>query len=118
MEADAANDIERAALGDRIQRVCRLREGPEAWLEILDLELQITNAAWHRAGLAEEAKELLSKQEAGTLAGEDQRRLRRLEGRYRDLREQMMQLMRWVEGLTGDKAFLGRHPFELWDIVD
>lgn len=106
------------ALQKRVTEVCALFEERDPWIDVLELEIQISQRALKRLDTAAQARKLLSTAATRALNREEGVRLEELWGRYLRLREEMIGLALRVNKMTGTTEFVQRHQNELWDVVE
>ncbi|KIW96665.1 uncharacterized protein Z519_02056 [Cladophialophora bantiana CBS 173.52] len=101
-----------------VQEVCGASDEQQRWVNILGLEINVSEVALKRLSIAKEAAGLVQKKRAETISDEEEQALGDL---YIEFQSWRAVLLRWVlqlNKLTGNGDFLRRHRNELWDIVD
>ncbi|KIX95918.1 uncharacterized protein Z520_08173 [Fonsecaea multimorphosa CBS 102226] len=119
-------DMGRGASGERhkahlrrfLREVCVAIGEHKRWINILSIEISLSEVALRRLGIAGKAAELVQKQKAKTISEEESETLETLFIEFQSWRAVLIQWVLQLNEMTGNHEFLRRHRNELWDIVD
>lgn len=121
MSAEETGPAAQNAIGFRSHMISLWQgshEVSKSWIEVLALERQISQLALERLHLAIQTHHLVEMECARPLNFAEDMVLNALFEQSRSWRGEMMRLVLKVNDITGNRDFLRRHSYELWDIVD
>lgn len=118
MDVDLESEAARAIIRAMAKEAGLTHDTWECWAEALDLEMKISQLALQRLQPAAQACYLVELEAKRPLTWVEDMVMNALFEEYRCWRGEIARLALKVNEITGNRNFLQRHRYELWDIVD
>ncbi|OAP62408.1 hypothetical protein AYL99_04611 [Fonsecaea erecta] len=118
MDSVCHGDQNKGHIRELVEEVCRANEEQESWIDILGIEIDLSETALKRLDIASQAAGLIQKRRSQMITKEESQTLEALFIEFQSLRTLLIRRVLKLNMLTGNSDFLQRHHNELWDIVD
>jgi hypothetical protein len=118
MDGDLKSEAARGVILALVKEADAMHDIWESWAEALELELKISQLALQRLKPAAQARYLVELEATRPLTSAEGMVMNAFFEENRSWRGEIARLVLKVNEITGDRSFLQRHRYELWDIVD